>query len=112
MGSVREGGPVRLVAAIPGAILYYAVIAITNFEIGIVAIAIGYMVGWAVRKGAGGRGGRRFQVLALVLTYWAVGLAYTPLRSSRSTEEDKSPQKATDTTAPAPSQSPDEATRR
>ena len=32
-----------LVAAILGAILYYAVIAITNFEIGLVAIAIGYM---------------------------------------------------------------------
>src|SRR5262245_95955 len=32
-------------AAILGAILYYAVIAITDFEIGIVAIAIGYMVG-------------------------------------------------------------------
>jgi len=68
-----------VVAGIAGAILYYAVIAITNFEIGIVAIAIGFMVGYAVRKGAGGRGGRRFQVLAVVLTYLAVGLAYTPL---------------------------------
>ena len=35
--------------------------------------------GLRVRKGAGGRGGRRFQILAVVLTYWAVGLAYTPL---------------------------------
>jgi hypothetical protein len=32
-----------------------------------------------VRKGAGGRGGRRFQILAVVLTYWSVGLAYSPL---------------------------------
>jgi hypothetical protein len=37
------------------------------------------MVGWAVRKGADGRGGLRFQILAVVLTYWAVGLAYAPL---------------------------------
>ena len=65
-------------AAVAGAALYYAVIAITKLEIGIVAIAIGYMVGFSVRKGAGG-GGRRFQVIALVLTYWAVGLAYVPL---------------------------------
>jgi hypothetical protein len=36
------------------------------------------MVGFAVRKGAGG-GGRRFQVIAVLLTYWAVGLAYLPL---------------------------------
>jgi hypothetical protein len=67
-----------VVAAVLGAALYYAVIAITNFEIGIVAIAIGYMVGFSVRKGAGG-GGRRFQIIALLLTYWAVGLAYVPL---------------------------------
>ena len=40
---------------------------------------IGYMVGYAVRKGAGDRGGRRFQVLAVVLTYGAVALAYTPV---------------------------------
>lgn len=66
-------------AAIAGAILYYGVIAITNLEIGIVAIVIGYMVGWAVRRGAAGRGGRRFQILALILTYWSVGLAYAPL---------------------------------
>jgi hypothetical protein len=68
-------------AAIAGAALYYAVIAITNFEIGLVAIAIGYMVGFAVRKGAGG-GGRRFQIVAILLTYWAVGLAYVPLAFS------------------------------
>ncbi|MEP7065669.1 MAG: hypothetical protein ABI889_06525 [Gemmatimonadota bacterium] len=74
-----------LVAAIAGAALYYGVIALANLEIGIIAIAIGYMVGWAVTKGAGGHGGRRFQVLAVVLTYWAVGLAYAPLilRDSR-----------------------------
>lgn len=66
-------------AAIAGAIVYYGVIAITNFEIGIVAILIGYMVGFMVGKGTGGRGGRRFQILAVALTYWSVGLAYTPL---------------------------------
>jgi hypothetical protein len=68
-----------ILAAIAGAAIYYGVIALANLEIGIIAIAIGYMVGWAVRKGAGGRGGLRFQVLAVVLTYWAVGLAYAPL---------------------------------
>jgi hypothetical protein len=68
-----------ILAAIAGAAIYYGVIALANLEIGIIAIAIGYMVGWAVRKGADGRGGRRFQVLSVVLTYWAVGLAYAPL---------------------------------
>lgn len=67
------------VAALGGAAIYYAVIAITNFEIGLVAILIGFMVGAAVRKATAGRGGRKFQVIALLLTYFAVGVAYTPL---------------------------------
>ena len=66
-------------AAIAGAIIYFLVIAIAKIEIGIVAILIGYMVGYAVRKGSGGRGGRRFQILAVALTYAAIGLAYTPI---------------------------------
>lgn len=113
-GLFVKAGLFGLVAAILGAILYYAVIAITNFEIGIVAIAIGYMVGWAIRKATANRGGRRYQVLALVLTYWAVGLAYTPLTFQQLVEEDKDKkeqaQKATDTAAPAPAEPPDEAT--
>jgi len=68
-----------LAAAVAGAILYYAVIAITGWEIGLVAIVIGFMVGYAVRKGSGEAGGRRYQWLAVVLTYFAVGLAYAPL---------------------------------
>ena len=111
-GLFVKAGLFGLVAAILGAILYYAVIAITNFEIGIVAIAIGYMVGWAIRKATANRGGRRYQVLALVLTYWAVGLAYTPLTFQQFADEDKKEQaqKATDTAAPAPAEPPDEAT--
>ena len=66
-------------AAIAGAVVYYAVVAITDYEIGLVAIAIGYMVGYAIKRGAAGRGARSLQVLAVVLTYWSVGLAYTSL---------------------------------
>jgi hypothetical protein len=79
LGPLLKAGLFGLGAGIVGAGIYYAVIALTNLEIGIVAILIGYMVGWAVRKGAGGRGARRFQVMALLLTYLAVGLAYMPI---------------------------------
>jgi hypothetical protein len=72
------------------AALYYAVIAITDFEIGIVAIAIGYMVGYAIRRATHARGGRRFQVLAMALTYAAVALAYAPLVLSAEFEDEKS----------------------
>jgi hypothetical protein len=76
-------------AAVIGAAIYYGVIAITNFEIGLVAILIGFMVGAAVRIGASG-GGRRYQVLALLLTYFSVGLAYTPLAIKGAMEAGKS----------------------
>jgi hypothetical protein len=49
-------GVFGLGAGVVGAAIYYAVMAIANLEIGIVAILIGYMVGYAVRKGARGRG--------------------------------------------------------
>jgi hypothetical protein len=68
--TLAKAGAFGVGAAIAGAALYYAVIKITNLEIGLVAIAIGYMVGYAVKRATAGRGGRRFQVLALVLTYW------------------------------------------
>jgi hypothetical protein len=66
-------------AALLGALLYFGVGALTGYEIGLVAIAIGFMVGFGVRLGANGGGGRRYQVLALALTYFAVGLALSGL---------------------------------
>lgn len=79
LGPLLTSAVFGLGAGIAGAAIYYAVIAIAHLEIGIVAILIGYMVGYAVRKGARGRGGRRFQVLAAALTYASVALAYTPI---------------------------------
>jgi hypothetical protein len=90
-------------AALAGAAIYYAVIAITHFEIGLVAILIGYMVGYAVRRGAGGRGGLRYQILAAVLTYTAVGVAYTPLVVKASMENDRAAHQASAGTAGSPS---------
>jgi hypothetical protein len=65
-------------AAIAGAAIYWGVGALTGLEIGLVAILIGFMVGAAVRMGASGHGGRRYQFLAAGLTWFAVALAYTP----------------------------------
>src|SRR5690348_7140815 len=50
IGPLVRAGIFGLGAAIAGAAIYYAVIAIANLEIGIVAILIGYMVGYMVRK--------------------------------------------------------------
>jgi hypothetical protein len=68
-----------LAAAIAGSVLYFAVRAITGFEFGLVAIAVGFMVGTAVRRGSGGRGGWAYQTLAIALTYLAIVTTYVPL---------------------------------
>src|SRR5688500_7935005 len=76
-GGRSSGGMLKatlfgLGAAVAGAIIYYSVMEYMNLEIGYVAILIGFMVGYAVRAAVAGRGGRRYQLLAAGLTYFAV----------------------------------------
>ena len=59
-------------AAVIGAGIYFGIAALTGYEFGLVAIVVGVLVGGAVRKGSNGRGGRRYQMLAVFLTYTAV----------------------------------------
>ena len=66
-------------AAIGGSLLYFGVAALTKREFGLVAIAVGFMVGTAVRRGSGGRGGWAYQTLAIALTYLAIVSTYVPL---------------------------------
>jgi hypothetical protein len=78
-------------AAIAGSVAWIVISKVTGYEIGIVAIGIGYFVGKAVRKGAGGFGGTRYQYLAMFLTYSAIALASIPaifeaLRHSRASD--------------------------
>ena len=68
-----------LLAAAAGSGLYYAILALTGYEIGLIAIAVGFIVGLAVRKGSGGRGGWQFQALAMFLTYSSIVSSYVPL---------------------------------
>jgi hypothetical protein len=65
-------------AALGGSIAWYAVARITGMEIGLIAIAVGYMVGRSVRRGSRGPGGRRYQVLAMALTYLSITGSYVP----------------------------------
>jgi hypothetical protein len=59
-------------AAALGAAVYFGIAALTGYEFGLIAVLVGLAVGLAVRKGSGGRGGWRYQVLAMFLTYSAV----------------------------------------
>lgn len=68
-----------LAAAAAGAGLYYGILALTGYEFGLVAIVVGLMVGLAVKKGSNGRGGWRYQALAMFLTYTSIVSSYVPL---------------------------------
>ncbi len=65
-------------AGLVGAGLYYAVLALTGYEVGLVAIVVGFLVGFGVRWGSRGRGGRPYQVLAVAITYVAIVSTYVP----------------------------------
>ena len=66
------------VAGVVGAGIYYAVLALTGYEVGLIAILVGFLVGAGVRWGSRGRGGWPFQVLAAGLTYLAIVSTYIP----------------------------------
>jgi len=65
--------------ALLGLALYTAVGIITGLEIGLVALAVGWLVGKSIVTGSKGRTGRRYQIAALVLTYVAVSLSAVPI---------------------------------
>jgi hypothetical protein len=65
-------------AAIVGALVYFGVTKLTGYELSLMTILIGYVVGTAVRWGSNGRGGLAYQALAVVLTYVAIVSTYAP----------------------------------
>jgi hypothetical protein len=94
-----------VVAAALGAALYYAISAVSGYEFGLIAIVVGYAVGTAVRWGSDGRGGKRYQALAMTLTYLAIVVGYIPpiiegLREGA--DEDSAVVETTPTDAAAP----------
>ena len=65
-------------AAAVSAVVWYGVVALTGYELGIIAVAVGFAVGAAVRIGAEQRGGWFYQTLAIALTYLAIAASYVP----------------------------------
>jgi hypothetical protein len=66
-------------AALLGTIMWFVIIKVFHWELGIVAIAVGLFVGLAVRRGSLGRGGPKYQALAMALTYLSITTSYVPL---------------------------------
>ena len=87
-------------AAIVGMIGYAAFGIITGIEIGYISLAVGWLIGKAMRAGSKGIGGRRYQVVAVALTYAAVSMAAIPIYISLIRKE-KAEKPAATKTAPA-----------
>ena len=68
-----------LAASIAGFLIYYGILKLTGFEIGLISILVGYMVGAAVRRGSGGRGGALYQAIAVGCTYLAIAASHSAL---------------------------------
>ena len=64
--------------AIAGAAVWYGIRALTQYELGLISIAIGYGVGKAVSWGSHGKGGWLYQLLAIFLTYTSIVTNYVP----------------------------------
>ncbi|MDQ3438978.1 MAG: LIM domain-containing protein [Planctomycetota bacterium] len=65
-------------AGIGGTIIWFGVRKLTGYEVGLIAVVVGLMVGGAVRAGSRGRGGAFYQLLAVFITYSSIAANYVP----------------------------------
>ena len=84
-------------AAIVGMILYAGFEIATGIIIGYLAIGVGYLVGRAMKFGSKGRGGRRYQIAAALLTYASVSMAAIPVAIHSYSRDHKAAQVAAPT---------------
>ena len=88
--------------ALVGLALYVAFALATGLVIGWVSLAVGFLVGKAMHLGSGGVGGRRYQLVAVVLTYLAVSLSAVPIAIEQSRHNHRAQTQAVEA-APQPS---------
>lgn len=65
--------------AVIGLVLYSTVAIVTGWTIGYLGLAVGWLVGKGMIKGSNGIGGRRYQIVAVLLTYAAISMAAIPV---------------------------------
>lgn len=85
--------------AVVGLVLYVAFALATGLIIGWVSLAVGYIVGKAMHIGSGGVGGRRYQVVAVLLTYFAVSMSAVPIAIEQARAHHQAQAQSADTAA-------------
>jgi len=66
-------------AGAAGAAVYYGITELTGYNLALITIVVGIMVGIAVRRGAGGSRSMVYRVMAIGLTYVAMCATYVPM---------------------------------
>jgi hypothetical protein len=105
LGRFSRASLAGLGAAIAGSLLYFAVRELTGYEFGLIAIVVGIAVGKAVHWGSKGRGGWRYQTLAIALTYLSIVATYVPQIFKELAESDQTEEATTGTAASTPATS-------
>ncbi len=82
-------------AAIAGCIGYALFEITTGIILAYAAIGVGFLVGWAMKRGSGGLGGRRYQITAALLTYAAVAVAFVPVALHEASAKNRGAQEST-----------------
>jgi len=100
VSNVVRAGAFGLLAALAGGAIWYAVRATTGYEVGLIAVVVGIMVGSAVRAGCRRRGGVAYQLLAVALTYFGICVQYVPdiikaIRDHRPSQAENAPNPTT-----------------
>jgi len=75
--------------AIIGLVLYATFSIATGLEIGYVSLAVGFIVGKAMKLGSKGFGGSHYQIAAVLLTYAAVSMAAVPIAIASYAKQDQ-----------------------
>jgi hypothetical protein len=89
-----------IAGALVGFALYVIFALVTGLVIGWVSLAVGFIVGKAMSWGSGGVGGRRYQVIAVMLTYLAVSMSAVPIAIHQMRQHQAQAQAAASTAAP------------
>ena len=87
-------------------ILYSAFSIATGIEIGFASLAVGYLIGKAMKFGAKGAGGRRYQIAAVLLTYAAVSISAVPIAISFSAKQRAAASRESNQSFDSPGDSP------
>jgi len=94
--------------AILGLIVYSAFAILTGVIIGYASLAVGYIVAKAMMMGSLGIGGRRYQIVAVILTYAAVSISAIPIAMSYTPKNTKPQHQAQTLNEPTDSPSVDQ----